>query len=235
MAIIRNLWSMVRGPGGAQRFALAGCPVEQVPAIDFEHPTVPAPDPALLRSAGEKLLRAARARRQAPAMAVMQIDDLPEVEVVFGRTAADRVIDAVMAELTRVAVGKGLVVRTAADTVTLLMPGGGAGATIAAIQARFGKPCTIEVGSGRNEILAVPDVMVHPLGPQDSIAQVYEDLCRYIAKARRHGRRVHDGVPQRAAPGSLEAGSRAVAAAGARAPQYCPSWPATIPVPLALH
>lgn len=245
MAMIRNLWSMVRGPRSrfgprgpasceqaarVQHCAIANV-VSQAPGIDFEHPTVSRPDPALLREAGEKLLHAARARGQTPALAVMQIDDLPEIELVFGRTAADRVLDAVLAELTRAAVGKGLVVRTAADTFALLMPGGGAGAAIAAIQGRFGKPCTIEVGSGRDEILAMPDVMVHPLGPQDSIAQVYDDLCRYIAKARNQGRGARRAMPQRA----VAKRAPALAEIDARSARYWPPQPATIPVPLGLH
>lgn len=248
MTIIRDLWSMLRGPKSgfgprgpascepASRLpcAIAGA-VEQFPAIDFEHPTVPEPDPALLRTAGEKMLRAARVLGRTPALAVMQIDELPEIELVFGHAAADRVIDAVMAELTRAAVGKGLVVRTAADTFALLMPGGGAGATIAALQARFGTPCTIEVGSGRDEILAVPDVMVHPLGPEDSIAQAYDDLCRYIAKARKQTRSTRNCVQQPAACGTVAMRSPVGAAIDAKASQYWPPLPATIPVPLGLH
>ncbi len=249
MPIIPNLWSMLRGPRsgfgprgpasceqptGAQRRAIASA-VAQAPGIDFAHPTAPAPDPRLLRTAGEQLLGAARARGQTPALAVMQIDDLPEIELVFGRAAVDRVVDAVLAELTRAALGKGLVVRTAADTFALLMPSGGAGATIAAIQGRFGKPCTIEVGSGRDEILAMPDVMVHPLGPRDSIAQVYDDLCRYIAKARTQGRGARTAAPQRAARASAATGSRAVPGMDASPAPYCPPLPATIPMPLGLH
>lgn len=249
MPIIRNLLSMVRGPksrfgpGGPaaceQPAATQRCPiasaVEQAPGIDLDHPTVPQPDLARLRADGERLVCGAHARGRTPALAVVQIDDLPEIELVFGRTAADRVVDAVMAELTRAAVGKGLVVRTAADTFALLMPGGGAGATIAALKARFGAPCTIEVGSGRNEILAMPDVMVTPVGPRDSIAQAYDDLCRYIAKARSQRRRARSAVPRRTHRSSPAKEPRAASAIDAGAAHYCPPLPATIPMPLGLH
>lgn len=249
MAVIRDLWSLLRGPkarfgprGPAsceqpappQRRAFPGT-ASPVPGLDFEPPAAPPADLALLRSEGEKVLRAARARGQAPALAVLQIDDLPELELVFGRAAVDEVMAAVTAGLSRTAVGRGLVARTAADTFALLMPGGGAGAAIAALQARFGKPCTIEIAFGRDDILVVPDVMVHALAPHETVAQAYDDLCRYIAKARKHGRRVCDGAPRRAACGSLGTGSPAAAATGASAPQYCPPWPETIPVPLAFH
>ena len=245
MATLSDFWSMVRGP--RSRFGPRGpasceqparpgrctvaAPVEQVTGRDLERPIVPEPNLALLHTDGEKLLHAARALGRTPALAVMQIDDLPELEIVFGRAGVDRVMDAVMTGLTRIAAGHGLIVRSAADTFVLLMPGGGAGAAVAALQARFGTPCTIEIGSGRDEILVVPDVMVHPLGPQDSIAQAYEDLCRYIAKARRHGQRIRSCEPQRAACGSAPARSPIVRAGPT--PQYTPPLPATIPMPLA--
>lgn len=247
MTMIRKLWSMLRGPrsgfgprgpASCEPASTVPCAIaraaQQAPGIDFEHPTVPQPDPALLRTAGEQVLRTARALGRTPALAVMQIDDLPELELVFGRRGVERVIQAVMAGLTRAAAGHGLVVRTAADTFALLMPGGGAGAAIAALQARFGKPCTIEIGFGRDEILAVPDVMVHPLGPQDSVAQVYADLCRYVAKARKHRQAIRD-LPQRAACGSVAGSSPIDRPTPAPAPHYDPPLPATIPVPLGPH
>lgn len=246
MATLRDFWSMVRGP--RSRFGPRGpasceqparpgrctvpAAVEQVTGPDLQRPVVPEPNLALLHADGEKLLHAARALGRAPALAVMQIDDLPELELVFGGHGVDRVMQAVVTGLTRIAAGHGLVVRTAADTFALLMPGGGAGAAVAALQARFGTPCTIEIGSGRDEILVVPDVMVHPLGPQDSIAQAYDDLCRYIAKARRHGQPMRSCEPQRAPCGSVATRPPIVRAP---APQYTPPLPATIPVPLAIH
>lgn len=186
MSAIRDLWRIVRGhknrfapraPAACEqparpRRCTPGGASDQVTGIDLEAPAVPQPDLALLHAGGEELLAAARALGRTPALAVMQIDDLPELELVFGRRGVDRVIQAVMSGLTRAAAGHGLAVRTASDTFALVMPGGGAGAAIAVLQARFGKPCTIEIGSGRDEILVVPDVMVHPLGPQASVAQV---------------------------------------------------------------
>lgn len=248
MAFIRNLWSVralasrsaagrpapARPPASPPRGAIVSA-AKHASGIDFEHPIVAEPNPALLRTAGQKLLQAARASGRSPALAVMQVGDLHELEHVFGRSGADRVVDAAMAELTRAAAGKGLAVRTAADTFALLMPGGGATGTLAAIHARLGTPCTIEVGSGRDEILALPDLMVLPLGPQDSIAQVYGDLCRYIAKARQHGQGVRTGVPQATAAGGRATDSPRVAAAGVQASQHWPPLPATIPVPLGLH
>lgn len=249
MTTIRDLWGIVRGhksrfgprgpasceqPARARRCTIPGAP-EQETGLDLEAPAIPEPDLALLHAGGEQLLQAARALGRTPALAVMQIDDLPELELVFGRPGVDRVVQAIMAGLTRVAAGNGLVVRTAADTFALLTPGGGAGAAIAALQARFGKPCTIEIGFGRDEILVVPDVMVHPLGPQDSVAQVYADLCRYVAKARRHRQAILDCVPQRGACDSMAGSSPTDRAASAPAPRYAPPLPATIPVPLAVH
>lgn len=245
MSTIRDLWCTVRGhknrfaPRSAasceQAVAPRCCTPQRAPGqmtrIDLETPGIPEPDLALLHAGGEKLLQAARALGRTPALAVMQIDDLPELELVFGRRGVDRVIEAVMSGLTRAAAGNGLVVRTATDTFALVMPGGGAGAAIAALQARFGKPCTIEVGSGPDEIFVTPDVMVHPLAPRDSVAQVYADLCRYITKSRKH----RQTVPQRTDCASAAGDSPIDRAAPAPAPQYSPPLPATIPVPLSAH
>jgi GGDEF domain-containing protein len=249
MSTIRDLWCIVRGhknrfaPRGPAACEQAARPrrctppsaPDQATGPDLEAPAIPEPDLALLHAGGEELLQAARALGRTPALAVMQVDDLPELELVFGRRGVDRVIEAVMSGLTRAAAGHGLVVRTASDTFALVMPGGGAGAAIAALQARFGKPCTIEIGSGRDEILVVPDVMVHPLGPQASVAQVYADLCRYLMKARKHRQAIRDGVPQRAECGSAAGSSPIDRARPAPAPQYTAPLPATIPVPLAVH
>lgn len=249
MTTIRDLWCIVRGhknrfgqrgpascepPARPRRRTISGAP-EPVTGLELEAPAIPAPDLALLHTGGEKLLDAARALGRRPALAVMQIADLPELELVFGRRGVDRVIQAVVAGLNRAAAGHGLVVRTAADTFALLTPGGGAGAAIAALQARFGKPCTIEIGFGRDEILVVPDVMVHPLGPQDSVAQIYADLCRYLAKARKHRQATGDCVPQPIECGSAAGSSPINRPKPAPAPQYTPPLPATIPVPLAVH
>lgn len=249
MSTIRDLWCMVRGhknrfaprgPAACEQVARPrrgtpnGAP-DQVTGIDLDAPAIPEPDLGLLHADGEKLLEEARALGRTPALAVMQIDDLPELELVFGRRGVDRVIEAVMSGLTRAAAGQGLVVRTAADTFALVMPGGGAGAAIAALQARFGSPCAIEIGFGRDEILVVPDVMVHPLGPQDSVAQVYTDLCRYVTKARKHRQAMRDCVPQRTDRSKVASSSPVERARPVPAPQYTPPLPATIPVPLALH
>ena len=249
MTTVRHLWSLMRGP--KSRFAPGGRASCEQPArprpcalpeaaepaatLDLEPAAVPEPDLPLLLASGETMLHEARALGRTPALAIMQIDDLPETELVFGRAGVDKVMAAVITGLGRASGGRGLVVRTAADTFALLVPGGGAGAAIAALQARFGKPCTIEVGFGRDEILVVPDVMVHPVGPQDSIAQVYADLRRYIAKARKHRQTIQDCLPQRPACGSVPVSSPVDFALPAPQQQYYPPQPATIPVPLAIH
>lgn len=237
MGNLSNFWFMLRGH--RSRFAPRAPAYCEQPARSFGR--APAgggatvQDRALLGVAGEKLLRTARAHGQSPALAVLQIDDLPELELVFGRAAVDQVIEAVMTELTRAAAHIGLVARTAPDTFALLMPGGGAEATVAAIQARFGKPCSIEIEFGGEEILVVPEVMVHALAPHDAVSQVYDDLCRSIAQARTPVRRKRSRVPQPAVCGGVAMGSPIVSATAARAPQYCPPLPPTIPMPLPVH
>ena len=125
MGNLSNFWFMLRAHRG--RFAPRAPASCEQPAGSFGRPPAgggaTVQDRELLGVAGEKLLRTARSLGQTPALAVLQIDDLPELELVFGRAAVDQVIEAVMTKLTRAAAHIGLVARTAPDTFALLMPG----------------------------------------------------------------------------------------------------------------
>lgn len=149
---------------------------------DFLH--LPEPDEHLLCTMGEKMLRTARVAGQPLTLVVMQVYDLPEVELVFGHAATEEVIDEVMTELTRVAAREGLLVRSAADTFALLLPGSGTQASLEAVVARFGKLCVIEFELGGDEILLMPDVRVHTFGLGECVQVVYERLRGVIAKTR---------------------------------------------------
>ena len=152
---------------------------------DSRYLQIPEPDGDALRLAGEVMLRSARRARRSLSILVMQLHDLPELELVFGCAAADEATDEAITQLTRIAARKGLVVRTAHDTFTLLMPDTSAEALADAIHAGLGTPCCIEFELEGEEILLVPEVMVRAVGATESVGDAYETSCRDIARARR--------------------------------------------------
>lgn len=200
------------------------------PDSDFLH--VPEPDQQLLSVVGEKMLRTARAAGQPQTLVVMQVYDLPEVELVFGRAAAEETIDEVMTKLTRVATRKGLVVRSAADTFALLVPGSGSEATTAAVAARFGKPCVIEFELDGAEILLVPDFQVHTFESGESVQEVYARLCRVIAKGRGQEQGRCEYLRKEREAYTRPMGLSLKPCSEPRREVYYPVLPATIPVPM---
>lgn len=193
---------------------------------------VPQPDERLLGVMGEKMLRKARAVGEPLSLVVMQVYDLPEVELVFGGAAAAQAIHHVMNQLTRVAARNGLLVRSAADTFALLVPGSGAEATVAAVNARFGKPCVIEFESDGDEVLLVPDVRVHTFGAGESLEQVYERVCRLIAKERGREKVRCDYIRMEREAYTRPMGLPSEPSSEPSRQVYYPVLPATIPVPM---
>jgi len=229
MGTVRTVLSMLRSPRCGFWPTVPSVPSLVPPDAGCLH--IPQPDRDLLRAKGEKMLRASRATAEPLTLVVMQVYDLPEVELVFGRAAAEEVVDAVLTELTRTAGGRGFVVRSDADTFALLMPGSGAQATAAAIVARFGKPCVIEFELDDDEILLVPDARVHAFEANESVEQVYDSLCGAIARTRGQeaprreclARCESDTLPMRLSSSATRQPDR---------PECYPVLPPTIPVPM---
>ncbi len=190
----------------------------------------PAPDRKLLCDVGEKMLR--KSAGQPLTLVVMQVYDLPEVELVFGGTAAARAIHEVMIQLTRVATRKGFLVRSAADTFALLMPGTGAEATVSVLNERFGNPCAIEFEADGDEVLLVPDVRVHTLGAGESLQRVYERVCKLIAKERGREELRCDYIRKEREAHTLPMGLTSEAHPAPIRKAHYPELPATIPVPM---
>lgn len=250
MEPLKSLFSMCRSPrygfrasepslvvrshhtSGEESSAVGDCHGHSKPdvslASNFLH--LPEPDEELLSVVGEKMVAAARASGQPITLVVMQVYDLPEVELVFGRSAAEEVIDEVMTQLTRMAARKGFVVRSKADTFALLIPGMNAQATMAALGARFGRPCAIEFELGEDEILLVPDVKVHTLDAGESLREVYTRVGRLIARERgREQLRCEYLRSEREAHTPI---GLSCARPEPREKVYYPVLPATIPVPM---
>jgi len=193
---------------------------------------IPEPDKERLCAAGEQMLRAACANADPLTLAVLQLHDLPEVELVFGRAVAEQVIDSVMTELGRTAGRKGFVSRSEPDTFALLMPGLGVEATAAALAARFGQPCVIELEVDQGEILLVPDLRVHALPASKSIKQEYERLCDAMVRARGREERRREYLRKERESHTLPMDLPLVHAPQPKRLLCYPPLPLTVPVPM---
>jgi GGDEF domain-containing protein len=185
-----------------------------------------APDTQALFVFGEKIKRAAKRNKQAIALLVLELPDLPELETVFGREAAGQAVHAVLRVLSRLAGADGFAVRTAADTFALLVPEVSGGTLERALRGRLGYACCVEFEFHGEEIVLVPTVQACTVGDQDSIEKTYRVLCRSIQSEKhieqmrldhaQRAREVHSTVmdllpalrestpirPQRATPGA---------------------------------
>lgn len=117
-------------------------------------------------------------------MLMLQLYDLPELELVFGTDAVQEVSDRAMAALEGVAGRTGFAVRTAPDTFALLMPDAKAEEVLRALQDRLGKPCCIEFELAGAEILTLPDVLARAVSDTETVEDAYESLRRDIGNAR---------------------------------------------------
>jgi GGDEF domain-containing protein len=143
-----------------------------------------------LLTAGDKMLARTRSEKQPLTLAVFDLSDLPELESVFGADTARDVMTQVGFRLQAMAGSRGLVIRTDATTVTVLMPGFDRERARQAIQRTMGSPCCIELDTGDHEIVLVPDFKVQTLGTDSaSLAQVYTDMRKDIAAAQHLERR----------------------------------------------
>lgn len=147
---------------------------------------------ARLAALGEKMCEAARRQARSVGMLILQMEDLAELEVLFGARAAHEVVRRAAAELTELAADGGLVLRTAADTLTLLTPGHDAEDLLDGIEARLGKSCAIDFELDHEEIVIVPDVLARRVRSGETVAQAYDTLCHDLVHQRSCAQRRHD-------------------------------------------
>lgn len=189
---------------------------------------------------GERMVRAARRRDRRSGLLVLKLSDLPELELVFGREAADEVVDDLMTELAELAGRTGLAVRTAPDTFALLIPGLEGTEVHRALQARLGKACCIEFELDEEEVLAVPEIMARTIGETQTVRAAYETMCAEIETEHRleESRRDYLRREREAHTVPME-----LPLARPHMPQlsdqpafgFYPTLPATIPVPMGLR
>jgi GGDEF domain-containing protein len=144
---------------------------------------------AMLKAA-DRLLARARSESQPMTMAVFDLEDLPEMESVFGAIVTREVVAQVVFRLKGIVGSRGLVIRTDATVFTLLMPGYGRDRAHHAIERTMGNPCCIELDADDHEIVLVPDFKVHTFrAGSESVEQVYIELRRAISEAQHREQR----------------------------------------------
>jgi hypothetical protein len=141
----------------------------------------PTSDPQVLRDAAGEL---ARCGCDGITVLVMQVADIVELELVFGREAAEEAIDQALGRLTRVARGRGTALRTASDTFALLMPDVEPHTLVHAVEAALGPTRCIEFELDGDEIVVVPELVARALEPGECAASAHDVLCRDLARAR---------------------------------------------------
>jgi len=194
------------------------------------------PDTEVLNLLGGGMLRAARQHGQPLALLVVAVADLPELEILFGRDAANQAVQAVMTELSALAGNAGLSLRTTADTFVLLIPRCTGDQVQRALRARLGRAYSVEIEFGDEEIVLVPDVQACTVEASESVGRAYCALCRAIESRRyldqlrrgelrreREAHSTHTGLPRELAD-----------APAVRASHGAGSWSRTIPATIAM-
>ena len=196
------------------------------------------PDKQVLFEVGRKMLLQATSS-QPLSLLVVVIDDLPELEMVFGEKAAREAIDKATAELRRLTTKKGAVLWTSPSVCAVLLPGFTRDQAVAAVADTLGNPLCIEFDADDHEIVLVPEFRVETVGDESSVEELYESICRDIdqvllseqsrQKYLEHERESH---VQHAQPEVTSPGAAAThPAKNILTPDY-PSMPATMAVPL---
>lgn len=149
----------------------------------------PGPSDDVFFKLGEALLRRTRIAGQPLSVVVFELNDLPELESVFGRKVAKRVAAQALETLKRVAGRKGLARRTGPSTFAVLLPQLWVDGALAVIHANFGRTCCIEVETGDEEIVLVPDFLAQTVREGFSVQAEYEWLRGEMAKSHERKQR----------------------------------------------
>ncbi len=164
--------------------------VESLPSQALQGP---AADKHAMCETGEQMLRSARERDEPLSILVLELFDLPELQLVFGEEAACEAVNSVMIELKQVSGTKGFVARADPDTFVLLMPGAKSEDVMQSLRERLGKACCIEFEVAGEEIVEVPDVMARTLSATDTVEESYRMMRNVMEADRRleECRRLH--------------------------------------------
>lgn len=220
------------------------CDSDTAPVSDAQdvHPRAPLPeyrpDADAFLAMGERMLRSARQHHVPLSLLVVQVPELPELEILFGRAAAKAAVHAVMKALSSVAGHAGLAVRTLPDTFAVVMPRCTGAVLQMALRNRLGRACSVELDFDGEEIVLVPDFQARTVDAGNTIEKTYSGVCRaiesrrYLEQLRRdHLRREREAhSTHMCLPPEL-----ARAPALPRSRGWYPTIPATILMPIGRH
>lgn len=139
---------------------------------------------ASLLELGEAMLRQSRRDHEPLSLLVFELDDLPELEAVFGQHLTRMVLAKTTTCLRCLAMRRGLAAWTTPTIFTAVVPGVTGDRIATALEATLGPACCIELESGEDEILLVPEYRVQTVGQTESLQQAYDAAYREITKAR---------------------------------------------------
>ena len=133
---------------------------------------------------GGAMMDKARREQRALGIAVFDFEDLLEVRDIYGAAVYQQVLDHVVMKLRTLAGPRGLCARTGRAQFTVVLPACGRERALRAVQRVLGSPTRIELDTGEDEIVLVPDFMVESGCGTESIGEVYKDMCRDLLKQR---------------------------------------------------
>jgi GGDEF domain-containing protein len=131
----------------------------------------------------------ARRERKPLAIAVFDFEDLLEVREIYGATIYQQVLDHVVVKLRTLAGPRGLCARTGKAQFTVLLQGCGRDRVLRAVQRVLGSPTRIELDTGEDEIVLVPDFQFESGCGDEPIGELYKEICRDLLKQRENEHR----------------------------------------------
>lgn len=148
------------------------------------HAHRPEHSPAALLAVAQSMHESAGLRGQPLGLLVLQVADLAELEIVFGRLTAVAATQLLMKSMSAVAGAAGVALQTGADTFALVVPGRRGEDLRAAVAARLGAASSLEMDFDGEEIVLVPDVGAATVAGGESVEQAYLDLLHAVESAR---------------------------------------------------
>lgn len=149
-----------------------------------------APHRAALLKVGDRMLARSRRDRQPLSVVVFDEGHLPELGSLFGPEMAERMVAKLAKTLQGMATRKGLVIRTEATALTVLLPGFDGDRALAAVRQALGATGSIDFDADGEEIVLVPDFLVRTLySDSSSIQEICEAMRRDITRSQQQERR----------------------------------------------